>query len=178
MTFSECLETYKTSDCYGPFCSIVACGKYSDCTNTKCSNNYWYPDKIKDSIEHTKRRGIKTCDILTYNSNGIYIMELKPDSHYGTEDVFSKIKGTYKLFTIIYPQFGETELHQLKAFLIRCNPKWNQKLMDALSYLSTPKSVEQASFYKKNEIVIQDIVIPVHYFYCNTFMAIGMEANL
>lgn len=177
MTFSECLEIYKTDDCYGPFCSLVSCGKYLDCQNQKCSNSYWYPDQIKDTLEHSQRRGIKTCDILTCNSNGIYIMELKPDSHGGTKDVFSKIQGTYKLFTVIYPQFGENELRQLKAFLIRCNPNWNQKFKDTLDYLSTPKSIEQQSIYKKNEITIQNFTIPVRYSSCKNFMVVGMETH-
>ena len=175
MTFLECLEKYKTEDCYGPFCSPVTCGKHSVCRNKKCNNKYWYPDKIKDKVlAYPKNRGIKTCDILDCNSQGIFILEMKP----ATKDVKAKVNGTCKVLAEIYPQFGKTELKRLKAFLLRCDPKQkiNQGFRDVLDYLSETPTETLRSLYCNNTVELYGVTIPITYHRtCKEFLAEGIE---
>lgn len=167
MTFSECLEKYKTEDCYGPFCSPTTCGKHSVCQNIKCNNKYWYPDKIKDKVlAYPKNKGIKTCDILECNNQGVFILELKSE----TKDVAAKILGTCELLTNIYPAFEKNELKKLKAFLLRCNPKINQVLRDTLSFLSESK------YCYNDDVEFHGVKIPLSYHRtCKEFLAEGIE---
>ena len=38
----------------------------------------WYPDKIKEKVfDGADATGVKTCDILTYKNQEIFIAELK-----------------------------------------------------------------------------------------------------
>lgn len=178
MTFLKCLENYKTEDCYGPFCSLTTCGKHSVCQNKKCNNKYWYPDKIKDkALTHAEKLGLKTCDILECNNRGIFILEMKPE----TKDIKAKVCGTCKVLAEIYPQFGENELKQLKAFYLKCNPKSNkskvnQGFHDAMNYLSEPLPEPVTSLYYNNTIEFRGFIIPLSYHRtCKEFLAEGIK---
>lgn len=162
MSLLEVLDKYQEADCYGPFCSDKSCGLFSACRQDKSTDKFWYPDCIKDKyIHHSDKRGMKTCDILACTDSGIYLAELKPK--HGTEDVKSKIKGTYKLLTIIYPEFEEKDLKMMRCFLVSCDNGCdpNKHFKMAISFLSQKNAT--SSLYTNGIIEIDDVVIPISY---------------
>lgn len=162
MSFSDSLNKYKNGKCYGPFCSIYSCGKFTECLNDKCQDRYWYPDQIKEMVlSDIEKKGVKTCDLLECTPNGIYIAEIKPR----TKDVNAKVKGTCRVLKRIYPTFGINELQKLKAFLIRCVPNGkgnpNYVFRDTLARLAQSDGVK--SLYENNACTIDGVRIPISY---------------